>query len=211
MAAAGWKAVIKTLEADEAAVAPALNPENYQVIVVTSNHAWPGWFNPEIYPEIYQVYDTGRITDPKGTTDFNNGAHMEPDVILEDYIKTMYPEVNKDHKFVWLRNMMKEGAGMLHKCADDAAKIGCSETGADLGGKCTDGNVLHMTKADVCSAAPASRASTLLSLLAATALALVAARADACPADAFAAPARRACTLLPLSAATARAPLAARA
>jgi len=170
---AGWKAVLQSItSSDVAKRAPALDPD------------------------FYQVYDTGRITDPLGTTDFNNGAHMEPDVVLEDHIKTMYPSVNMAHEFVWLRNMMTEGAGMLHKCADDAAKIGCSETSAVLAAQCSDASVLHTIKGDACidpavvvpgapsasttptpSAAPATRASTLLSLLATTALAFLAARA----------------------------------
>jgi len=120
---AGWKDVIR-------AVTDTTNP------------------GPALNPASYQVYDTFRITDPLGGTDFNNGVHMEPDVILEDYIKTMYPMVNTDHEFVWLRNIMTEGVGSLHKCADDPTKVGCAETGQVLAAKCTDPSaayVLHMT------------------------------------------------------------------
>jgi hypothetical protein len=111
-----------------------------------------------------QVYDIGRILDPAGTTDFNAGAHLEPDVVLEDYIHILYPESNPEHKLVWLRNF-NEGAGLSHKCADDAAKVGCSKTATELAGACSDSSVLHTIKADDCSTATATRAPTLLSLL----------------------------------------------
>ena len=111
-----------------------------------------------------QVYDIGRILDPAGTTDFNAGAHLEPDVVLEDYIHILYPESNPEHKLVWLRNF-NEGAGLSHKCADDAAKVGCSKTATELAGACSDSSVLHTIKADDGSTATATRAPTLLSLL----------------------------------------------
>lgn len=136
---AGWKKVLEEVSnTDEAKISPAVKND--------------------------QVYDIGRILDPAGTTDFNAGAHLEPDVVLEDYIHILYPESNPEHKLVWLRNF-NEGAGLSHKCADDAAKVGCSKTATELAGACSDSSVLHTIKADDCSTATATRAPTLLSLL----------------------------------------------
>ena len=76
-------------------------------------------------------------------------------MLLEDAIKAFSNDespATKRHRFVFLRNTYREGWGNKFLCKDDAQRVGCLPSVADLQEKCTDHSALLPLVADACTA-----------------------------------------------------------
>jgi len=88
------------------------------------------------------VFDDQAILDNnKGNARFGH-AQIEPDVMLQDFIKMLDPAYN--HKMVFFRNLLSGGIdggpamGNDVMCADKPGQAGCIPTAADMLAKCVD-------------------------------------------------------------------------
>jgi len=85
--------------------------------------------------------DQGILDNNKGNARFGHGQ-IEPDVMLQDFIKMLDPKY--DHKMVFFRNLLTGGIdggpamGNDVMCVDKPGQAGCIPTAADMLAKCVD-------------------------------------------------------------------------
>ncbi|EKX32924.1 hypothetical protein GUITHDRAFT_166586, partial [Guillardia theta CCMP2712] len=84
------------------------------------------------------VFDFGRKADPSGGTEWLAGGQLQPDALLLDVIKSVYPDKVPKHEFVFMRNLLDSVKSGSLDCANVPTQLGCPMTGKELIAKCTD-------------------------------------------------------------------------
>ena len=69
-----------------------------------------------------------KLLDPSGGTDFYGSRYGEPDVLLEDFVALIYPEIKIKNETQWWQNVYREGA------CNGGSKL----TREELAAQCTD-------------------------------------------------------------------------